>query len=183
MRRRAKVIEKLELLATSESMTAVQYAQVVILVVDATQPLEKQDLHIASQVIDEGRCLVLALNKWDLISNKQELLGDLNARLTTALPQVKGIPMIPISAITGKNKEKLLDAVLDIYALWNQRISTSKLNRYLEGLVAHHPPPLVAGRRIKIKYLTQIKTRPPTFVLFSSKATELPDSYVQYLDR
>ena len=181
MRKRANVTEKLEWLATSESRSAVQYAHVVILVVDATQPLEKQDLHIASQVIDEGRCLVLALNKWDLISNKQELLGDLNARLTTALPQVKGIPMIPISAITGKNKEKLLDAVLDIYALWNQRISTSKLNRYLEGLVAHHPPPLVAGRRIKIKYLTQIKTRPPTFVLFCSKSQELPDFYMRYV--
>jgi GTP-binding protein len=181
LRRRAKVTEKLEWLATSESLTAVQYAHVAILVIDATQPLEKQDLHIASQVIEEGRCLVLALNKWDLVSNKQELLKHLNARLTTALPQVRGIPLVPISALTGKNKEKLLEAVLAIYALWNQRISTSKLNRCLEGLVAHHPPPLVAGRRIKIKYLTQIKTRPPTFVLFSSKSTELPDSYVKYV--
>lgn len=181
MRKRAKVTKKLEWLASKESLSAVQYAQVVILVVDATQPLEKQDLHIASQVIDEGRCLVLALNKWDLIPNKQELLTHLKARLTTALPQVKGIPLIPISALSGKNKEKLLDAVLEIYALWNERISTSKLNRWLEGLVAHHPPPLVSGRRIKIKYLTQIKTRPPTFVLFCSKAKELPDSYVRYV--
>lgn len=181
LRKRAKVTEKLEWLATSESLSAVQYAQVVILVIDATQPLEKQDLHIASQVIEEGRCLVLALNKWDLIPNKQELLNHLRERLTAVLPQVKGIPMVPLSALTGKNKEKLLDAVLAIYALWNQRISTSKLNRWLEGLVAHHPPPLVSGRRIKIKYLTQIKTRPPTFVLFSSKSTELPDSYVKYV--
>jgi len=123
-------------------------------VIDATQPLEKQDLHIASQAIDEGRCLVLALNKWDLISNKQELLGDLKARLATVLPQVRGIPMIPLSALSGKNKEKLLDAVLDIYALWNLRISTSKLNRWLAEIVSHHPPPLIAGRRLKIKYLS-----------------------------
>lgn len=181
LRKRAKVTEKLEWLATAESQSAIQYAQVAILVLDATQPLEKQDLHIASQVIEEGRCLILALNKWDLITNKEELLRDLKARLTTALPQVKGIPMIPISALKGKNKEKLLDQVLSIYTIWNQRISTGRLNRWLEGIVAHHPPPLVAGRRIKIKYLTQIKTRPPTFVLFSSKATELPNSYIKYL--
>lgn len=181
LRKRAKVTEKLEWLSNAESLTAIQYAQVAILVIDATQPLEKQDLHIASQVIEEGRCLVLGLNKWDLVSNKQELLSHLKARLTTALPQVRGIPLIPISALSGKNKEKLLDAVLNIYDLWNQRISTSKLNRWLEGLISHHPPPLVAGRRIKIKYLTQIKTRPPTFVLFSSKSTELPESYAKYV--
>jgi GTP-binding protein len=181
LRKRAKVTEKLEWLATSESRTAIQYAQVVVVVIDATQPLEKQDLHIASQVIEEGRCLVLALNKWDLIPNKQDLLNHLHERLTTALPQVKGVPLVPLSALTGKNKEKLLDAILAIYKTWNQRISTSKLNRWLEGLVAHHPPPLVAGRRIKIKYLTQIKTRPPTFVLFCSKSTELPDSYERYV--
>lgn len=181
MRKRTKVTEKLEWLATSESLTAVQYAQVVILVLDATQPLEKQDLHIASQVITEGRCLILALNKWDLITNKEELLKDVKERLAMTLPQVKGIPLVPISALKGKNKEKLLDQVLAIYAIWNQRISTGRLNRWLEGIVAHHPPPLVAGRRIKIKYLTQIKTRPPTFVLFSSKATELPEAYIKYL--
>lgn len=181
LRKRAKVTEKLEWLATSESFSAIQYAQVVVLVLDATQPLEKQDLHIASQAIDEGRCLVLALNKWDLIPNKQELLAHLKARLTTALPQVRGMPLIPLSALTGKNKEKLLDAVLSIYEIWNRRIPTSKLNRWLEEIVAHHPPPLVSGRRIKIKYLTQIKVRPPTFVLFSSKSTELPDSYGKYI--
>lgn len=181
LRKRTKVTEKLEWLSTSESRSAIQYAQVAVLVLDATQPLEKQDLHIASEVIDEGRCLVLALNKWDLITNKEELLKDLQYRLTTALPQVKGIPMVPISALYGKNKEKLLNQVLATYATWNHRISTAKLNRWLEEIVSHHPPPLVAGRRIKIKYLTQIKTRPPTFVLFSSKATELPDSYVKYL--
>ncbi|HCC25547.1 MAG TPA: ribosome biogenesis GTPase Der [Holosporales bacterium] len=181
MRRRAKVTEKLEWLASTESLSAIQYAQVAILVVDATQPLEKQDLHIASQVIDEGRCLVLALNKWDLIHNKQELLTHLKARLTTTLPQVRGIPLVPISALNDKNIGKLLDAVLEIYALWNKRISTAKLNRWLEELVTHHPPPLVVGRRVKIKYLTQIKTRPPTFVLFCSKAKELPDSYVRYV--
>ncbi|HUX80076.1 MAG TPA: ribosome biogenesis GTPase Der [Alphaproteobacteria bacterium] len=181
LRKRAKVTEKLEWLATSESLSAVQYAQVAILVIDSTQPFEKQDLHIASQVIQEGRCLVLALNKWDLIPNKVELLKHLHAKLTTVLPQVRGIPLVPLSALTGKNKEKLLDAVLAIYDIWNRRVPTSKLNQWLLGLVAHHPPPLVAGRRIKIKYLTQVKTRPPTFVLFCSKSTELPDSYARYV--
>jgi GTP-binding protein len=181
MRKRSKVTEKLEWLSTSDSLTSIQYAQVVVLVCDATGPLEKQDLYIASKVIEEGRCLVLALNKWDLVSNKQELLGDLKHRLQHALPQVHGIPLIPLSALTGKNKEKLMDAVLSLYDVWNERISTSRLNRWLEGLVAHHPPPLVSGRRIKVKYLTQIKTRPPTFVLFTSKAEELPDSYARYV--
>jgi GTP-binding protein len=181
MRRRAKVTEKLEWLSTKESLSAIQYAQVVVLVLDATQALEKQDLHIASKVIEEGRCLVLALNKWDLIDAKQELLSHLQARLTAVLPQVRGIPIVPISAISGKNKEKLLDAVLAIYEKWNRRIPTAKLNRWLEELVAHHPPPLVAGRRIKVKYMTQIKNRPPSFVLFSSKSEQLPDSYGRYL--
>ncbi len=181
LRKRSKVTEKLEWLANSESLSAIQYAQVAVLVIDATQPLEKQDLYIASKVIEEGRCLVLALNKWDLIKDKQDLLNHLRERLTTALPQVQGIPLVPLSALTGKNKDKLLDAVLDIYSLWNKRISTSKLNRWLEESVARHPPPLVSGRRIKIKYLTQIKVRPPTFVLFCSKSSELPSSYVRYI--
>ena len=181
LRKRAKVTHKVEWLTNTESFTAIQYAQVVVLVIDAMQPLEKQDLYIASKVIDEGRCLILALNKWDLVSDKQELLLDLKERLEMALPQVKGVPLVPLSALTGKNKEKLMDEVFSIYHLWNKRISTSKLNRWLEGIVAHHPPPLVAGRRIKIKYLTQIKTRPPTFVLFSSKSSELPASYIRYI--
>lgn len=181
LRKRSKVTEKLEWLATSESLTALQYAQIAILIIDATQPLEKQDLHIASKVIEEGRCLVLALNKWDLIKDKQNLLNHLRERLTTALPQVLGIPLVPLSALTGKNKDKLLDAVLDIFTLWNKRISTAKLNRWLEESVARHPPPLVSGRRIRIKYLTQIKVRPPTFVMFSSKSSELPNSYVRYI--
>lgn len=181
LRRKAKVTEKIERLAGSESMTAIQFAQVVILVIDATRPFEKQDLNLAAQVIEQGRCLVLALNKWDITSDRDKLLKYLNERLTTALPQVKGIPLIPLSALTGKNKEKLMETVFDLYAKWNQRVPTSKLNAWVEALVAHHPPPLSAGRRIKIKYLTQIKTRPPTFVLFSTKAADLPDSYVRYV--
>jgi len=181
MRRRANVSEKLEKLAVHESLAAIQYAQVVVLVVDATQPLEKQDLHIASQVIEEGRCLVLGLNKWDLVTNRDELLTHLKALLTTVLPQVRGIPLVPLSALTGRNKDKLMASVLEMYGLWNRRISTAKLNQWLEELVSHHPPPLVSGRRLKIKYMTQVKTRPPTFVLFSSKASELPDSYGRYV--
>jgi GTP-binding protein len=181
MRKRARVTGPLEKMSVSESLLATQYAHVVVLVVDADQPLEKQDLLIAARVIEEGRCLVLALNKWDLVKNKDELLKHIKARLTTVLPQVRGIPLVPLSALTGKNKETLMDEVLEIYDIWNKRISTAKLNNWLEGLVAHHPPPLVKGRRIKAKYLTQIKTRPPTFVLFTSQAEELPDSYSKYV--
>lgn len=145
MRRRANVSEKLEKLAVNESLSAIQYAQVVVLIVDVTQPLEKQDLHIASQIIEEGRCLVLGLNKWDLITNRDELLTHLKALLTTVLPQVRGIPLVPLSALTGRNKDKLMGAVLEMYGLWNQRIPTAKLNQWLERLVSHHPPPLFQG--------------------------------------
>lgn len=181
IRKRARVTEALEKMAVGESLSALQYAHVVILLLDATQPLEKQDLLLASRVVDEGRCLVLGLNKWDLIPNKEELLSHLKARLTTALPQARGIPLVPLSALTGKNKEKLLDEALALYEVWNKRISTAKLNQWLGDLVDRHPPPLRGGRRIKVKYMTQVGTRPPTFVLFTSQSTELPRAYQQYV--
>lgn len=181
IRKRARVTEVLEKMAVGESLSALQYAHVVILLLDATQPLEKQDLLLGSRVVEEGRCLILGLNKWDLIPNKEELLAHLKARLTTALPQVRGIPLVPLSALTGKNKEKLLDEALSMYKLWNKRISTGKLNQWLGNLVERHPPPLHGGRRIKVKYMTQVGVRPPTFVLFTSQSAELPRAYQQYV--
>jgi len=181
MRRRARITHKVERLAAADSMNAIQFAQVVVLLIDATMPFEKQDLTIGSKVIDEGRCMVVALNKWDLVENKQAYLKDLEHKLAHTLPQVKGIPCLPISAKEGNNLDKLMIAVFQMYERWKKRIPTAKLNDWVSYMISHHPPPLVSGRRIKIKYMTQVKTRPPTFVLFCSKSSELPEAYVRYL--
>jgi len=181
LRRRARVSEKVEALSGAESRRSIDFAQVVILVLDAHDMLEKQDLTIARTVIDEGRALVLAVNKWDTIKNPKEALGKLYDRLQTSLPQVRGIPIVTISAKTGRGLDKLMDAVLDVFDVWNRRVSTSKLNRWLEEILEHHQPPLISGRRVKIKYITQPKTRPPTFALFVSHTKGLPESYTRYI--
>lgn len=181
LRRRAKVTEKVEALSGAETRRAINFAQVVVLVLDANDMLEKQDLTIARQVIDEGRALVIAVNKWDTITDKRGALDKLHDRLQTSLPQVRGIPVITVSAKSGKGLDKLLDAVLDVFEVWNQRVSTAKLNRWLEEILEHHPPPLVSGRRVKVRYMTQPKTRPPTFALFVSHSKGLPESYVRYM--
>ena len=181
MRRRSKVDNKIEKIAVSDALRAVDYAQVVVLVLDHESPMAKQDAIIASRVIEEGRVLVIAINKWDLIENKDKYLKDVEHKLSHVLPQVKGVPCVPISALKGKNLTKLLDQVFGMYDIWNQRVSTAKLNAWLDDIVAYHPPPLAGRNRIKFKYMTQIKTRPPTFVLFVSKPTEVPKSYLRYL--
>ena len=181
LRRRAKVTEKVESLSGAETRRAIDYAQVVVLVLDAEDMLEKQDLTIARNVIEEGRALVLAVNKWDLIKNQNEALDKLHDRLQTSLPQVRGIPIVTLSGKTGRGLDKLLVAVLDVFEVWNKRVSTAKLNRWLEEILAHHPPPLVSGRRVKIRYMTQPKTRPPTFALFVSHSKGLPESYERYM--
>lgn len=181
LRRRAKVTEKVEALSGAETRRAINFAQVVVLVLDANDMLEKQDLTIARQVIDEGRALVIAVNKWDTITDKRGALDKLHDRLQTSLPQVRGIPVITMSAKSGKGLDKLLDAVLDVFEVWNQRVPTAKLNRWLEEILEHHPPPLVSGRRVKVRYMTQPKTRPPTFALFVSHSKGLPESYVRYM--
>lgn len=181
LRRRAKVTEKVESLSGAETRRAINFAQVVVLVIDAEDMLEKQDLTIARNVIDEGRALVIAVNKWDLIKNQKEALDKLHDRLSTSLAQVRGIPIITLSAKTGRGLDKLLAGVLDVFEVWNRRISTAKLNRWLEEIIAHHPPPLMAGRTVKIRYMTQPKTRPPTFALFLSSAKGLPESYSRYI--
>ena len=181
LRRRAKVTGKVEALSGAETRRAIDFAQVVAIVLDARDMLEKQDLIIASNVIEEGRALIIVVNKWDLIKNKKEALDKLHDRMEKSLPQVRGIPVVTVSAKTGRKLDTILDAVLDVFEVWNRRVSTAKLNRWLEHVLEHHQPPLVGGRRVKIRYMTQPKTRPPTFALFVSHAKGLPEAYERYM--
>ncbi|MCO5145587.1 MAG: ribosome biogenesis GTPase Der [Aquamicrobium sp.] len=181
LRRKSRVQEKLEKLSVADGLRAVRFAEVVIVVLDATIPFEKQDLQIADLIVREGRAPVIAFNKWDLIENPQEALADLREKTARLLPQARGIRAVPVSSETGRGLDKLMEAVEETHRVWNRRISTGKLNRWLEGILAHHPPPAVAGRRMKIKYITQVKTRPPGFVLSCSRPEAMPQSYVRYL--
>lgn len=183
MRRKANVQEKLEKMAVTDSLRAIQYAHVVVLMIDATQPLEKQDIQIGSLVANEGRACILAVNKWDLIEGDHDmLLEDIEEHIEQVLPQLIGMPVVPISCAQGKGMDKVLDACLEMYAIWNQRIPTARLNGWLEEMVAKHTPPLVKGRRIKLKYMTQSNTRPPTFALHVNMVGLLP-SYKRYLEK
>lgn len=181
MRKSGKVTASAEHLAVMDTHRTIQYAEVVIILIDATAPLERQDLSIASDVADEGRALILALNKWDLVKDKDKQMKEVQRILDIQLTQVRGIPCIPISAIHGKNLDRLMKAVFQVYEAWNRRLPTAKLNQWLQHVVDQHPAPAVSGRRIRLKYMTQIKTRPPTFALFASQAGELPTSYTRYL--
>ena len=181
MRRKARVQEKLEKLSVADGLRAIRFAEVVIIVLDATIPFEKQDLQIADLIIREGRAPVLAFNKWDLIENRQELLAELREKTGRLLPQVRGLQAVTVSAETGRGVDRLMEAVEQTHRVWNRRVPTGRLNRWLEGVLAHHPPPAVAGRRLKIKYITQVKTRPPGFVLSCSRPDAMPQSYVRYL--
>ncbi|EKF41391.1 ribosome biogenesis GTPase Der [Nitratireductor indicus] len=181
LRRKARVQAKLEKLSVADGIRAARFAEVVIIVFDATIPFEKQDLQIADLVIREGRAPVIAFNKWDLIEDRQEMLAELREKTERLLPQVRGLQAVPISAETGRGLDKLLEAVEKTHRTWNSRVSTGRLNRWLEGATAQHPPPAVAGRRLKVKYITQIKTRPPGFVVSCSRPDAMPQSYVRYL--
>jgi GTP-binding protein len=182
LRRSSKVDDSLEKLAAADTKRSAFTAQVVILVLDADAVLEKQDLTIASQVISEGRALIIAVNKWDAAKDKKESLQRLGDKLQTSLRQVRGIPALTISALTGAGIDELMKTVFAIYEKWNKRVPTSPLNRWLEKAVERHPTPLAKnGRRIPMKYITQIKARPPSFVIFSSNPSELPESYFRYL--
>jgi GTP-binding protein len=181
LRRRAHVTAKLEKLSAADTLRAVRFAHVAILVLDAQDMLEKQDLAIARLVHEEGRALVIAANKWDSIEDKPGALKKLRQRVDFSLPQLAGLPVITVSARTGQNLPRLLDAALDMYKAWNRRIPTAELNRWLGAMIESNPPPLVDGRRLKLRYMTQVKTRPPTFALFASKPTELPEAYARYL--
>ena len=181
LRRKAHIEEKLEKLSTADTLRAIRFAEVVVLVLDSTVMLEKQDLTIARMIEDEGRALVIAANKWDLIDDKAKAVEKLKDRLQISLPQLAGIVCVPVSAASGGGLDPLMKSVFQIHETWNKRIPTPKLNRWLAAVQEHHPPPLVDGRRLRLRYVTQVNTRPPTFALFSSKPGDLPESYRRYL--
>ena len=181
IRRRARVQEKLEKLAVGDSLRSIQYAEVVVLLLDATIPFEKQDLALADLVEREGRAMVIALNKWDLIEDKNKALSELREACERLLPQLRGIPLVTLSGLTGKNIDRLMDAIFAIERSWNAHVSTARLNRWLAGMLESHPPPAVSGRRLKMRYMTQAKTRPPSFIIFASRPDAVPASYQRYL--
>jgi GTPase len=181
IRRRARVQEKLEKLAVGDALRSIQYAEVVVLLLDATIPFEKQDLALADLVEREGRALVIAVNKWDLIEEKNAALASLREACERLLPQLRGVPLVTISGLQGRNVDRLMQAIFTAERKWNTHISTARLNRWLAGMIDSHPPPAVAGRRLKIRYMTQAKIRPPSFILFASRPEALPTSYLRYL--
>jgi GTPase len=182
LRRRSRVSDKLEKLSVGDTLRTIRFANVVVLMLDATVMLEKQDLTIARLVIEEGRALIIAANKWDAVENSKEAMQHLRDRMQTSLPQVRGIPVVTISALRGQNLDKLMAAAFETYEIWNKRVSTGELNRWLEMMLEAHPPPLSStGRRIRLRYITQLKTRPPTFAIWASRPQDLPDSYSRYL--
>lgn len=182
MRKRTNMSGKLEKLAVTDTIRALTFAEVVVLLMDATVALEKQDAVLGSLVEREGRSIVIGLNKWDLITGDKKLyLEDFKHALAKQLPQLAGIHVVPLSAAKGQGLEKVLDAVLSARETWNIRVPTAELNRWLEQLIAHHTPPLIKGRRLKVKYITQVKTRPPTFHLFTNNAKDFPGAYEKYI--
>ena len=181
MRRKARVEGKLEKLSVADTIRAIKFAEVVVVAFDATIPFEKQDLQIVDLVVREGRALVIALDKWDLIEDRNEKMKEMREAAQRLLPQARGVALVPVSGLTGTGVARLLDATISAAETWNRRISTGRLNRWLTGVLAHHPPPAVSGRTIKLRYLTQAKTRPPHFVVFCSRPEALPDSYRRYL--
>ena len=181
MRKKAKVQETLEKLSVQDSLRAIKFAQVVVLLMDATSPFDKQDLQIADLCEREGRALVIGVTKWDLAENKSEMSKALRETAGRLLPQLRGCPVVMFSGLTGKSVDRLLPAIERVQVDWSAKVKTSELNDWLMEKVRRHPPPAVNGRRIKPKYISQTKTRPPTFVLKCSRATKLPESYRRYL--
>ena len=181
LRKRARIDDKLEKLAAADGLRSAKYAEVVILLLDATIPFEKQDLTIADLIEREGRGLVIGLNKWDLIETRGSTLSLLREQADRLLPQVKGAPVVPVSGLNGSGLDRLMEAVLKVHETWNRRIATARLNRWLTATVDQTPPPAVSGRRIKLRYMTQPKARPPSFVLFGNQLTNLPTSYQRFL--
>ena len=181
LRRRSRIEEKLEKLSVADALNAIRFAEVVIVLVDAETPFEEQDIRIADLIEREGRAIVIGLNKWDLIEKEPGALSRLRTHIDRLLPQIKGVPIVALSARTGEGIDRLMAAAMEAYAVWNRRVPTAALNRFLAQATTEHPPPAVKGRRIRLDYMTQPKSRPPTFVLFSSRASALPDTYRRYL--
>jgi len=181
LRRRSRIDDKLEKLSVSDALRAVRFAEVVVLVMDAQNRFEEQDLRLADLVEREGRALVLAVNKWDLVERAPSAIGKLRETADHLLPQVRGAPVVAISGLMGEGIDRLIDAIEKAYATWNKRIPTSALNRWFEQATRNNPPPAVSGRRLKLNYVTQTKARPPSFVVFCSRADAVPQSYLRYL--
>ncbi len=181
MRKKAKVQEKLEKLSVSDGLRAVKFAEIVVVLIDAAIPFEQQDLRIADLAEREGRAVVLAVNKWDIEEDRQGKLRDLQESFERLLPQLRGAPMVTVSAKTGRGLDRLHAAIMRAYEVWNRRITTAQLNRWLTGMLEAHPPPAPQGKRIKLRYMTQAKTRPPGFVVMCSHPDKVPESYSRYL--
>jgi GTPase len=181
MRRRSRIDEKLEKLSVADALNAIRFAEVVIVLIDSQTPFEEQDIRIADLVEREGRAIVVAINKWDLIEREPGAMTRLRANVDRLLPQIKGVPVVALSARTGDGLDRLMAAVAESYANWNRRAPTAALNRFLAQVVSVHPPPAIKGRALRLDYITQPKARPPTFVLFSSRAQALPGTYRRYL--
>lgn len=181
LRKRGKVDDRLEKMSNADSIRAIDFAEVVLLLVDAERPFEKQDLIIADRVANEGRGLVVLISKWDLVKDKQARLAELREEFERLLPQVKGAPLIPISGLTERGLDKIMPAVAALHANWSVKVKTRDLNDWLSEMIQRHPPPAVDGRRVKPRYIAQTKARPPTFVMMTSRAAHLPESYKRYL--
>jgi GTPase len=181
MRRRSRIEEKLEKLSVADTLNAIRFAEVVVVMIDTQAPFEEQDIRIADLVEREGRAIVIALNKWDLVEPEPGALSRLREETDRRLPQIKGVPVIALSAQSGDGVDRLMDAVMKAHAVWNRRASTAALNRFLAQAITEHPPPAVSGRRMRLDYITQPKARPPTFILFASRAEALPETYRRYL--
>ena len=181
LRKRAKIEDKLERLSAADTKRALDYAEVVVLLLDATRGLESQDLRIASQVIEEGRALIIAVNKWDIAEHASSLFNGIKAALGEGLAQLRDVPLLTVSAKTGKGIDTVLKVAFDLRDAWTKRIPTGELNRWFEQAVEANPPPAPKGKRIKLRYITQVKSRPPSFVVFGNRLEELPESYRRYL--
>jgi GTP-binding protein len=181
MRKKAKVEDKLEKLAVADARRAVDFAEVVVLLLDGTRGLEAQDLRIADNVLQEGRALIVAINKWDVAQDGSALFNGIKAALDEGLSQARGVPLLTVSGMTGKGIDQLLAAAFEIRETWSKRVSTGQLNRWFEAAIEKNPPPAPSGRRIKLRYITQVNTRPPAFVLFGTRLDALPDTYLRYL--
>jgi GTP-binding protein len=181
MRKKAKVEDKLEKLSVADARRAVDFAEVVVLLLDGTRGLEAQDLRIADQVLQEGRALIVAINKWDVAEGASSLFNGIKAALDEGLSQARGVPLLTVSGRTGKGIDQLLAAAFETRDIWSKRVTTGQLNRWFEGAVEKNPPPAPGGKRIKLRYITQVGARPPSFVLFGTRVDQLPDSYLRYL--
>ncbi|MGH6789936.1 MAG: ribosome biogenesis GTPase Der [Pseudolabrys sp.] len=181
MRRRSRIEEKLEKLSVADALNAIRFAEVVVVLLDAENAFEEQDQRIADLVEREGRALVIAVNKWDLKEKTPGAIGKLREQAEEKLTQVKGVPLVAVSGLTGEGLDRLMQAVNDAYAVWNKRVTTSALNRWFEQATEAHPPPAVSGRRLRLNYITQAKSRPPSFIVFCTRADAVPDAYKRYL--